>query len=171
MSQPSTLTVRPAKPDDASTLGRLGALLVKLHHDLDSDRFIAPGPQTERGYGRFLASQLDQEDAIVLVAEERGVIVGYVYAGLEGHDWMALRGPAGVIHDIVVDPEHRRAGVGRQLLEHALEALAARGAPRVVLSTAAQNQVAQRLFASAGFRPTMMEMTREWPSESGEAGI
>jgi RimJ/RimL family protein N-acetyltransferase len=36
-----------------------------------------------------------------------------------------------------------------------------RGAPRVVLSTAARNARAQRLFASAGFRDTMIEMTRE----------
>ena len=39
--------------------------------------------------------------------------------------------------------------------------LAARGAPRVVLSTAEKNQVAQRLFEAAGFRRTMVELTRE----------
>jgi hypothetical protein len=31
----------------------------------------------------------------------------------------------------------------------------------VVLSTAEQNEAAQRLFASTGFRRTMIEMTRE----------
>ena len=30
----------------------------------------------------------------------------------------------------------------------------------VVLSTAAKNDEAQRLFSSLGFRPTMLEMTR-----------
>jgi RimJ/RimL family protein N-acetyltransferase len=33
--------------------------------------------------------------------------------------------------------------------------------PRVMLWTASQNATAQRLFARAGFRPTMIEMTRE----------
>jgi ribosomal protein S18 acetylase RimI-like enzyme len=163
MSEPSTVTLRSARSEDAPALGRLGALLVKAHHEFDPDRFIAPGPETERGYGGFLASQLDRKDAFVLVAEDQGVVVGYVYAALEGRDWMALRGPAGVIHDLVVSPDHRRGSVGRQLLERALEVLAARGAPRVVLSTAAPNAPAQRLFASAGFRTTMLEMTREWP--------
>jgi ribosomal protein S18 acetylase RimI-like enzyme len=74
---------------------------------------------------------------------------------------MALRGPAGVVHDIIVDPERREGGVGRKLLEAALAALAERGAPRVVLHTAAKNATAQRLFEAAGFRPTMIEMTRE----------
>ena len=74
---------------------------------------------------------------------------------------MALRGPAGVIHDLVVDPHHRREGLGTALLQAALRTLAERGAPRVVLSTAKRNEAAQRLFASAGFRATMIEMTRE----------
>jgi ribosomal protein S18 acetylase RimI-like enzyme len=88
-------------------------------------------------------------------------VLGYTYAGVEGTDYMALRGPAGVLYDIVVDPAHRRNGVGRMLLDATLEALRARGAPRVVLSTAERNAPAQRLFDSAGFRRTMIEMTRE----------
>ncbi len=80
---------------------------------------------------------------------------------------MSLRGPAGVLYDIVVDPAHRRNGVGRMLLDATLEALNARGAPRVVLSTAERNQSAQRLFDRAGFRRTMIEMTRELNGNAG----
>jgi ribosomal protein S18 acetylase RimI-like enzyme len=97
----------------------------------------------------------------VLVAEERGEVLGYTYAGIEGFDYMALRGPAGVLYDIVVDPAHRSHGVGRLLLDATLAALTAKGAPRVVLSTAERNAPAQRLFERAGFRRTMIEMTRE----------
>jgi ribosomal protein S18 acetylase RimI-like enzyme len=161
MTAPSTLTIRSAMPGDAPALGRLGALLVAAHHAYDPDRFIAPGPRTEAGYASFLASQLERPEVIVLVAEAQGEVLGYAYAGLEGQDWMSLRGPAGVVYDLVVDPQHRREGVGRRLLDKTLEALAARGAPRVVLSTATQNEGARRLFAAAGFRPTMIEMTRE----------
>jgi ribosomal protein S18 acetylase RimI-like enzyme len=161
MTEPSTITVRSARPEDAASLGRLGALLVALHHELDPARFIAPGPGTPAGYGRFLAAELDREAVILLVAEAEGVVLGYAYAELEGNDWMALRGPAGVVHDLVVDPARRHQGIGRRLLEEAAAALVARGAPRVVLSTAWRNEAAQRLFAAAGFRSTMIEMTRE----------
>jgi ribosomal protein S18 acetylase RimI-like enzyme len=161
MTGPSTILIRPGRPEDASALGRLAAMLVTLHHQFDPDRFVAPGPRTEQGYGGFLASQLERKDAIVLVADEGGAVLGYAYAGLEGNDWMSLRGPAGVIHDLLVDPQRRREGIGRRLLDEMLNALAARGAPRVVLSTATKNETAQRLFAAAGFRPTMIEMTRE----------
>jgi ribosomal protein S18 acetylase RimI-like enzyme len=157
----TTPTIRPAARDDLSAIGRLGALLVRTHHDFDPKRFLPATPQTEQLYGSFLGAQLEEPDVIVLVAELDGEVLGYTYAGVEGYDYMALRGPAGALYDIVVDPAHRRQGVGRLLLEATVVALEARGAPRVVLSTAEQNESAQRLFVHAGFRPTMIEMTRE----------
>jgi ribosomal protein S18 acetylase RimI-like enzyme len=155
------VTVRPAVSADLPAVGRLGALLVRLHHDFDPERFIAATPRTERGYASFLGTQLEEPDIIVLVAERDGEVLGYTYAGVEGYDYMSLRGPAGVLYDIVVDPAHRGQGIGRMLLDAAFAALTARGVPRVVLSTAERNEAAQRLFAHAGFRRTMVEMTRE----------
>jgi ribosomal protein S18 acetylase RimI-like enzyme len=160
-SDTPTAVIRPATRADLPALGRLGALLVRLHHDFDPARFMAAAPRTERMYASFLGDQLKQPDVIVLVAERDGEVVGYTYAGIEGHDYMALRGPAGVLYDIVVDPAHRGHGIGRRLLDATLAALEARGAPRAVLSTAERNEAAQRLFARAGFRRTMIEMTRE----------
>jgi ribosomal protein S18 acetylase RimI-like enzyme len=156
-----TIVIRPATAADVPTIGRLGALLVQTHHDFDPQRFIPASERTAEGYGSYLGSQLRKSDVIVLVADANGEVLGYTYAGLEGVDYMALRGPAGVLYDIVVDPAHRKHGVGRLLLDATLAALTEKGAPRVVLSTAARNEPAQRLFEHAGFRRTMIEMTRE----------
>ena len=160
MSSPAVL-IRPATSADLEALGRLGALLVRTHHDFDPDRFIAVTPRTEQGYRSFFGSQLDKPNILLHVAERDGQVIGYTYAGIEGNDWMALRGPAGVLYDILIDPAHRGQGVGRELLDATLKALEAKGVPRVVLSTAERNEAAQRLFARAGFRRTMIEMTRE----------
>jgi ribosomal protein S18 acetylase RimI-like enzyme len=164
------VAIRPATPADLAALGRLGALLVRTHHQLDAARFIPATPRTEHGYASYLGSQLQEPTAVVLVAERYGDVLGYTYAALEGHDYMSLRGPAGVLHDIVVDPGHRREGVGRMLLDATLAWLDARGSPRVVLSTAARNEAAQRLFAGAGFRQTMVEMTRERDTKEQGSG-
>ena len=155
------MEIRPAIEADAPRLGELGAMLVELHHKLDADRFLAPTPETPRGYGRYLVSQMGREGVLVLVATDETGVCGYVYAGMEGNDWMALRGPAGVVYDLVVDPARRREGIGRRLLDEALTFLEERAAPRFVLSTAERNHAAQGLFAAAGFRRTMVEMTRE----------
>ena len=154
-------SIRKATPKDLAAIGRLGALLVRTHYDFDPKRFIAPSPDTEDRYGWFLGTQLKKPNVIILVADRDGKVIGYTYSGVEGNDYMALRGPAGVLYDIVVDPDHRKQGVGRLLLDATLKALKAGGAPRAVLSTAERNTDAQRLFDRAGFRATMIEMTRE----------
>ncbi len=157
----AALKIRPATPKDLTAIGKLGALLVRTHHDFDPKRFMAATSRTENAYGSFLGTQLDEPNIVILVADRDGEVIGYTYAGVEGTDYMSLRGPAGVLYDIVVDPAHRGRGVGRLLLDATIEALKTRGAPRVVLSTAERNPVAQRLFEHAGFRRTMIEMTRE----------
>lgn len=155
--------VRRAEARDVDGLGRLGAMLVRAHHAFDADRFMAPEAGIEQGYARFLASQLADADAVVFVAERTadGTVVGYVYAGLEPRSWKELREAAGFVHDVAVDEAARGQGVATRLLETAAAWLEDRGAARVMLWTAENNPVAQRMFERAGFRRTMIEMTRE----------
>ena len=157
----SATKVRPVESADLLTLGRLGTLLVSEHYHFDPKRFLAPSATTPEAYARFLGSQMERDDAVVLVAARAQMVLGYAYGRLEGNDYMALRGPAGELHDLIVDPAHRGQGIGGMLLDAALGALARLGAPRVVLFTAERNSAAQRLFAASGFRRTMVEMTRE----------
>ena len=159
----SEVSVRPAGPADLEALGRLGALLVAEHYEFDRLRFLPPLPDMPRRYGEFLESQSKGPDRFVLVADLDGAVVGYVFGGVEGADYMVLRGPAGVIYDLVVDPGHRQQGIGKMLMDAVLSVLAERGAPRAVLSTAEKNVNAHRLFEREGFRRTMIEMTRELP--------
>lgn len=157
----SDIRIRPATEADVPALGRLGAALLRLHYSFDQQRFIGPRGNVEEGYGWFLGSQLRDEEAVVLVADRAGAVVGYVYAGLEPHSWKELRDASGFVHDIIVDDAARSAGIGRALIEAASTWLKAHGAPRVILWTAERNHAAQRLFEQAGFRRTMIEMTRE----------
>lgn len=150
---------RPATEEDVEILGGFGAKLISIHHSWDQSRFIAEGPRTSVMYANYLRSQCGKANVVMLAAQIDCVVAGYVYAELEGPNYMALRGPTGVIHDIYVDKGLRRQGVGRALLNAAVESLRRLGAPQVVLSTAHRNSDGQRLFASSGFLPTMVEMT------------
>ena len=155
------LAIRPAVDSDLDALGRLGAMLLGTHFAMDPRRFMPPGDDPDGGYAWFLRTQLQRDDVTVLVAEHDGTVVGYVYAGLEPRSWKELRDAAGFIHDVAVDEHARGAGVAGALVEAAIDWLRKHGAPRVLLWTAEQNTVAQRVFTAQGFRRTMVEMTRE----------
>jgi ribosomal protein S18 acetylase RimI-like enzyme len=156
-----TVTIRPAESGDVEALGRLGAALVQEHYDFDRQRFLAPGPGTASGYGSYLGGMAQSGDACVFVAVSDGSVAGYVFAALEPLSWMDLRGPAGVVHDVIVSDDARRGGIGTKLMDAAIGWLREHGAPRVILMTAARNAGAQALFHRLGFRDTMVEMTLE----------
>src|SRR3954464_13346236 len=101
MTSAPAATIRRATSEDVPIIGRLGGLLVETHHDFDPRRFIPSTPETPDRYGSFLGSQLSKRAVVVLVAEANKEVVGYTYAGVEGWDYMSLRGPAGVLYDIV----------------------------------------------------------------------
>jgi GNAT superfamily N-acetyltransferase len=160
-----SVIVRKAERRDLPSLGRLGVMLMQTHYDFDRQRFLAPAPGSEAGYASFLGNILESEEDSVFVAEMNGVIAGYVYAALEPLSWKELRGPAGFIHDIVVLTTSRKTGVAKSLMKAALGWLREKGAPRVVVWTAASNETARTMFRRAGFRDTMIEMTMELDSK------
>jgi GNAT superfamily N-acetyltransferase len=153
--------IRRAVTADLQAVGRLGAMLLRAHHGFDADRFMSAGPGAEGGYASFLSTQLDAHDAVVLVADRDGQIVGYAYAGIEPRSWKELRERAGFIHDVLVDEGSRGAGIADMLMDAAITWVREQGVPRVLLWTAARNGQAQRLFVRKGFRSTMIEMTLE----------
>lgn len=153
--------IRNASDGDLAKVGQLAGELVRMHHAWDPLRWMMPD-RVEQGYARFFASQLDNPDTIILVAEDgAGEVVGYAYAALEPRSWEDLREACGKLHDVFVARHFRRRGLGRALAKEAIARLRDLGAPRVVLTSAWQNQEAHALFRSLGFRETMIEMAKE----------
>lgn len=157
---PSAIVIRPTRASDLPALGKLAGGLVRQHHSFDPQRFFLEEP-VEPGYANWLGKESKREGAVVLTAERAGQVVGYVYATTIERDWSMLLDFCGAIHDVFVDERERRSGVATLLIEAAVTELKKLGAPRIVLSTAARNEAAQKFFERLGFRRTMVEFTRE----------
>ncbi len=147
-------------------MARLAGKLVRQHHAFDAERFFLP-ERVEVGYAWWFGREIDRDEVVLLVAVRGGVVVGYAYGRLEERDWNQLLDACGALHDLWVEEPERRRGVAARLVQAAIAALEAKGAPRVVLHTAAGNAGAQALFARLGFRRTMIEMTRETKGTGG----
>jgi ribosomal protein S18 acetylase RimI-like enzyme len=154
------IEIRKATRRDLPKIAKLAGELVRQHHAFDAQRFLLI-ENPESGYEWWFNKELENKKALVLCAKLDGKIVGYAYARLEPKDWNALLDAHGALHDILVAEEARGQGIGRKLLERVQSELRERGALRIVLHTAIKNRAAQKLFASVGFRQTMIEMTCE----------
>lgn len=82
----------------------------------------------------------------IFVAENpEGAIIGYVTALLD-------RGAGkGRIPNLAVSSEVRGQGVGRALIEHALEYFRKEGMAYAMIETMAQNEIGQHLYPACGF--------------------
>src|SRR5262245_35456200 len=140
-----SVKIRPAEPRDLDALGRMGASLARLHHDFDADRFMLP-EGVESGYRWWLSHETENPKAVVLVAEKDGQAHGYSYGRIEGRDWNRLLDTYGELIDLWVDDDARKLGAGAALVHAMIQKLTELGAPRIVLSTAAKNEPAQKFF-------------------------
>jgi ribosomal protein S18 acetylase RimI-like enzyme len=161
----SEIVIREMTRADLGPVGTLAGDLVRLHHHFDARRFFLT-EGVEEGYRWYFGKALDEKSrkTVLVVAQVDGAVAGYVYGSLEPRDWAKLLDAHGAIHDVFVSEAHRRKGIAKQLMLEAIKRLRAVGAPRVVLSSATPNTSAQALFASLGFRSTMVEMTYDPPA-------
>jgi ribosomal protein S18 acetylase RimI-like enzyme len=167
VTDPTNIDVRDAEMADLPRVAALAGALVRMHHAADPARFLLV-ENVEGGYEWWFSREIARAEAVILVATRAHAVVGYCYGTIEDRNWNLLLDAHGALHDLFVAEEARATGVGRRLVETAVRRLEERGAPRVILSTMIANAPAQRLFRSCGFRPTMIEMTRDSTHRPGQ---
>ncbi len=156
-----SVMIRDMRVADLEAVGKLAAALVRFHHESDAQRFFLTGG-IEEGYRGYFKGELNNKNTILLMAELDNDVVGYAFGTLENkRNWSMLLDPHAALHDLSVAETARRTGVGEALVDAFVVRAKAAGFGKVVLYSAAKNENAQRLFARRGFRPTMVEMTRD----------
>lgn len=93
----------------------------------------------------FVSEVTLNDNAIYIVAISNDRVVGY--AGL----WVIL--DEGHITTLAVDPNFRRLGIGRKLMEELTLRSIKRGIVRMTLEVRVSNHKAQRLYEKLGFVP------------------
>ena len=133
---------------------------IAFHEQLDPARFAAQPDAADR-YRGWLARVAEDPTGVYLVAEENGLVFGFLLGVLQAEYRMYRVGRVGFIHELWVDDDHRRQGAGRALVLDAKARFKALDAQQVRLDTSAYNERAQRLFEACGFRPSTIEMLAE----------
>jgi N-acetylglutamate synthase-like GNAT family acetyltransferase len=131
----SPVTIRPFEEQDSSACRGLWAELTRWHRALYDDPSIG-GDDPGSGFDRLV-------DARIWVAERRGSVVGFV--------GLVIRGRQAEIEPVVVSFDVRGQGIGRSLVETAVEAAQTEGVRQVKASPVARNATALRFFHELGF--------------------
>ena len=165
------LGIRFAGTADVPQLRRLYRQLAEAEYALETPYRGLLRPLEDRV--RELWARLDalgSEDAFWFVAPGPGELIGSV--GVREVDPSPLVVPVMEIRDLVVDRNHRRAGVGRALLERALSWGREQGLHGAMLEVAEANTAAIRLYMAHGMYSTGRTLVCELKQvgEHGRAG-
>jgi ribosomal protein S18 acetylase RimI-like enzyme len=147
-------TLRLARPDDVAALAKLaqdtfcetfvqGYAIGYPEHDLAAFLRQSYAPDQVAGW---IADQAGQ----VLVAEDQGRLIAYAHAGENTLPYAQARPGDGELKRLYVRREAQGTGLGRMLLERALDWL---GPRPVLIGVWSENHKAQRLYARYGFEP------------------
>lgn len=136
----SDTTVRRATPGDAEAVAR-------LLHDFQVE-FDEPSPGAE-ALARRYAELIRNRDMTVLLAGDGPD----GFAQLRYRPWVYSAGPNAhsYLEELYVVPSLRGQGIGRALLEAALEAARGEGATHMELGTSEDDTAARALYESLGF--------------------
>ena len=154
------LAIRLATIEDAAAIARQTADVQRLHHDALPDMFKMPA--ADLFPPQKLAALIHDPNSVVAVAEMDGTVIGHIYGALvkraesEFHEASA----ALYIHQIGIDADVRRQGVGTALMEFIQDKARALGLTAMQVDHWAFNTRAASFFAACGFSPVKVTMRR-----------
>jgi ribosomal protein S18 acetylase RimI-like enzyme len=137
-----SMEIRAARGDDAAAITSLIDLVAQQDATLGLDRYPG-GPSV-------LRQQIEGTPADVsafLIAISGGEVVGYLFIGRYTTPSLAHVG----VLSIVVHPDHRRTGVGRELMGRGIAWTRSIGLRKLTLSVLATNAAGRGLFTASGF--------------------
>jgi GNAT superfamily N-acetyltransferase len=143
--------IRKALSSDVPGLVHLWTELMDHHADV-ANRFVRTPDATDR-WAEYITPRLEDRDTKVLVAEEDGVLVGYLVALIAEYPPIVEVRQFGFIQEILVTESHRRRGIAHELFTEAEQWLMSRGLPHVELRIDSDNTISRRFWEQEGFGP------------------
>jgi len=154
------MEIRDATAEDVPQVLPMVDQLAALHEAWDAAKYPYL-PNIGQMYRGWLISRSKDKRSVLVVAADEAKVVGFTVGTVEREIPIYRIEQFGFIHDLWVEEQYRHEGIGRQLVMAAVERFAAMGMKQVRCDTAAPNEAARKLFASCGFRASMIEMLLE----------
>lgn len=149
--------MRAARPQELDRVAALWTLLAEHHGPAAG---LAPATGTAFAVRDHLGALLRDPDAVLLVAEANGQLIGFGAARVLRRPRIFAETARGEVEALFVRADARRAGAGRALAERLLVWLAERGLDRAALQVASGNTEGQRFWRALGFTDSMDVLER-----------
>jgi GNAT superfamily N-acetyltransferase len=142
------MVIRLFQPGDLPELRRItieGFEGIAIDQNVENQLGVLAGHDWKWRKARHVDEDCETNPFGVFVAVEGDTILGYISTRID------REARKGRIPNLAVDAHQRGHGVGRALIEHAIDYLRAQGMAFVMIETMVNNPVGQHLYPSCGF--------------------
>lgn len=155
-------TCRAAVVADIPQIVELWKEFLDFHADCGRDLDVTRSPDGHETFAAYLADLLEDEDYLVLVADDGERLVGYCIAAIKDHPPVFNARQYGFIQDMAVTAACRRRGLGCELFARAEAWIRGRGLNRIHLNVDTTNPVSQAFWKRLGFGDYMKTLARTY---------
>ncbi len=143
------LLIRTYRSGDLETLQSITTEAfeaVSIDRNLEAEFGVMQGHDWKWRKARAIHEDCERDPQGVFVAVLAAEIVGYITT------WCDRESGVGMIPNLAVDRQARGRGIGRKLIQRAIEHFRAQGMRYARIETLEQNPIGQQLYPSLGFR-------------------
>jgi len=168
------MKIRKATPKDTEKIAEGYIEMIKTHASLG--KFFLPkwAYKKVKDYNQLLKLKdlkkhaiedaletIKDKNSFTFVAEENGEILGYSYFFVEENNkWFGVR-KYGLLDEICVLNKFRERGISSKLLEFSENFLRKKGINYIMLKTTIQNDLAQKIWESKGYKKRLFIHLKE----------
>lgn len=152
-------TLRHARADDVDALVELWLELTDFHVALDS--YYTRKPDATELMRDHFAKKIEVENAVVIIAEIDGKVVGYLMAEPSTRPPVFQGNSALTISDTCVKSDHRRLGIGKAMVDELISIARNQNIDRVEVGYSARNDVSIAFWEKIGFKPFSVKASME----------
>ena len=143
------MNIREATKEDVPKILPVWRELMEFHVQRDACYTTCDG--AEEAFSSYVCENIEKDDAMVLVAQDDEKIVGYCQCLVAANPPVYAIKKYGNLADTAVLEQYRRNGIGKQMVEQAMEWFKAKGLERIQVRMAVTNEVSTRFWRKMGF--------------------
>ena len=144
-----SMQIRPFRPEDLPVIREITVEAfdgVSIDQGIEKKFGIINSRDWKWRKGRHIDEDVSRDSEGIFIVEIDGEIAGLIST------WQDTEAGIGHIPNIAFRPEHRGKGLGRKLIQYALDLFRENGLTHAKIETLVQNEIGGHLYRSIGFQ-------------------
>ncbi|HLD61101.1 MAG TPA: GNAT family N-acetyltransferase [Patescibacteria group bacterium] len=158
------IQIREYQPKDLEHIERLMNDFEEYLVGIDDLSFMRPFADKGREYTRLCIEKTQKEDGVVLLAENRGEVVGMILGVMHPQSRTSVLEEGERVYarvtDLYITEEYRKKGVGKQLIEAIELHFKNKGCEVLTIGVLAPNKNAYEFYKRVGYKDRAIDLVK-----------